>query len=80
MKKTYEIIQEETSDCGICCLASIIKYYGGYIPLETLRINTNTDINGCNAFELISCAKKYGFNSFGKKIDKIENTLVYLLL
>ena len=34
----YEVLQEENCDCAICCLSSIIKYYKGEIPLETLRI------------------------------------------
>ena len=72
MKKIKEIIQEEKSDCGICSLACIIEYYGGYVPLEILRINTNTDCNGTNAYEIISCAKKYGFNAFGKKQQVIN--------
>lgn len=46
MIKKYEVIQEEISDCGICCLLSIIKYYGGFVPLENLRILTNTSSNG----------------------------------
>ena len=37
MNKKFEIIQEESSDCGICSLASIINYYGGDISLEVLR-------------------------------------------
>ena len=73
MKKIHEIIQEEVSDCGICSLACIVKYHGGDIPLEILRINTNTDYNGTNALEIINCAKKYGFNAFGKKIKKLNN-------
>jgi len=73
MKKIYEIIQEEKSDCGVCSLASIILFHGGYIPLEQLRINTNTDCNGTNAYELINCAKMYGFNAYGKKISKLNN-------
>ena len=73
MRKNLEVIQEENSDCGICSLASIIKYYKGNIPLETLRFETNTDINGVNAYELISIAKKYGFNSYGEKIKIIKN-------
>lgn len=75
MKKNYEIIQEEISDCGICCLASIIKYYNGFVPLETLRYYTNTSNIGTNAYEIINCAKKIGFNSCGKKIllDDISN-------
>jgi len=73
MKKIREIIQEESSDCGVCSLECIIEYYGGYIPLEELRINTNTDYRGTNAYELIKCAKKYGFNSFGKKVEKLSD-------
>lgn len=76
MNKIYETIQEETSDCGICCLETIIKYYGGYIPLETLRINTSTDIYGCNAYELINCAKKFGFNAYGKKEEIINKDVI----
>lgn len=68
LKKNYEIIQEEESDCGISCLASIIKYYHGFIPLEDLRIYTQTNNLGTNAYELINCAKKIGFSSYGKKI------------
>ena len=73
MHKKYEVIQEENSDCGIACLASIIKYYKGYIPLEILRYNTMTDNNGTNAYNLITYAKKIGFNSFGKKINSITD-------
>ena len=72
MKIINETIQEESSDCGICCLETIIKYYGGYIPLEKLRINTNTDMKGCSAFDLIQYAKKIGFNAIGKNINKID--------
>jgi len=71
MKKNLEVIQEEISDCGICSLASIIKYYNGNIPLETLRYETNTNSNGVNAFELVEVSKKYGFNSYGEKTNDI---------
>lgn len=73
MKKYYEVLQEENCDCGICCLSSIIKYYKGDIPLETLRINTNTSSEGCNAYDLVNYAKKIGFNVISKKIKYIEN-------
>ena len=73
MKKNYIVLQEEMSDCGICSLASIIKYYGGNIPLENLRYTTNTDNFGTNAYELIECGKKIGFNAFGEKINDFSN-------
>ena len=73
MNKKLEVIQEENSDCGISCLASIVKYYGGYIPLEVLRINTNTDNNGTSAYNIINYANKIGFYAYGEKIDNINN-------
>ena len=73
MLKKIEVIQEENSDCGIACLASIIKYYKGFIPLEILRYNTNTNDLGTNAYNIINYAKKIGFNSYGKKISSITD-------
>ena len=73
INKKIEVIQEEISDCGVCCLESIIKYYGGYVPLEKLRLDTFTDSNGTNAYELIKTIEKYGFISYAEKCDDITN-------
>ena len=72
MRKKYEIIQEEICDCGISCLASIIKYYDGQVPLETLRLYTNTSYEGTNAYNLINCANKLGFYAYGEKVKEID--------
>ena len=72
MKKKYIVKQNDIKDCGACCLLSIIKYYDGNIPLEKIKIDTKTNINGTTAFNLINAAKKYGLNGFGKKLNKIE--------
>ncbi len=34
IRKNVEVIQEEKSDCGVSCLLSIIKYYGGMNHLK----------------------------------------------
>jgi ATP-binding cassette subfamily B protein len=73
MTKYLEVIQEEVSDCGICCLESIIKYYNGFIPKETLRRDTKTNSNGTTAYNLIKAAQKYGFTALGKKIKNLDN-------
>ncbi len=78
-KKYYEVIQEENGDCGITCLSSIIKYYGGYVPLETLRMYTNTNELGTNAYEIVNCAKKLGFNSCGKVVDTLDKVSLPLI-
>lgn len=67
MKKPVVVYQEEISDCGVACLSSIIKYYGGYTNMETLRIDSNTTTRGVTAYDLIECAKKNGFNAAGYK-------------
>lgn len=72
MNKKLEVLQEECSDCGICSLASIIKYYKGSISLETLRFYTGTNNNGTNAYELINCAQKFGFNAYGEKCNDLS--------
>lgn len=63
MKNKYIVLQEEISDCGVCCLQSIVKYYDGFIPLETLRYETSTSSTGVTAIKLIECAEKYGFQT-----------------
>lgn len=75
IRKNVEVIQEEKSDCGVSCLLSIIKYYGGDESLENLRISSLTTDEGVSAYNLIECAKQYGFDCIGlkeKNIDKLN--------
>ncbi len=75
VRKNVEVIQEEKSDCGVSCLLSIIKYYGGDESLENLRISSLTTDEGVSAYNLIECAKQYGFDCIGikeKNIDKLN--------
>ncbi len=75
IRKNVEVIQEEKSDCGVSCLLSIIKYYGGDESLENLRISSLTTDEGVSAYNLIECAKQYGFDCIGikeKNINKLN--------
>ena len=76
MKREYVVRQNDIRDCGICSLESIIKYYNGYIPLETLRLDTKTNNNGTTAYNLIKTAEKYGFSAIGKKIKDLKENLI----
>lgn len=66
MKRVY---QRDLRDCGVTCLSYIIQYYKGYVPIERLREDTNTNEQGCNAYDLIETLKKYHFDAIGKKIS-----------
>lgn len=72
IRKNVEVIQEERSDCGVSSLLSIIKYYGGDESLENLRISSLTTDKGVSAYNLIECAKQYGFDCIGIKENNIE--------
>ena len=76
MKKKYIVRQNDFKDCGVCCLESIFKYYDGYIPLETLRIDTNTSLNGTTAYNIIKAARKYGLNGKGKRTNNLKEIIL----
>ena len=51
--KTLKIVlQDGIKDCGICCLLSIIRFYGGEVPKEYLREITNTTKEGVSLYNL----------------------------
>ena len=70
------VLQDGIKDCGVCCLLSIMRYYGGDISKELLREMTNTNKFGVSAFNLIEAAKKIGFIATGVSgdIENIQNT------
>lgn len=72
--RNYIVRQEEASDCGVCSLLSIIRYYGGNANLEELRIKSQTDKSGVNAYNLLECAKQYGFDVKGIKTNNLDNS------
>lgn len=72
MKKSLIVRQHDLKDCGVSCLLSIMKYYGGYIPLERLRIDTHTSMEGTSAYNLMKTAKNYGFDSYGMRLDNLN--------
>ncbi len=57
------VLQDGIKDCGVCCLLSIIRYYGGNVSKEYLRDLTNTTKNGVTAYNIVLSAKKLGFNA-----------------
>lgn len=79
MKRNCIIRQHDLKDCGICSLLSIIRYYNGSVPLEKLRQDTHTSLEGTSAFHLVKAAKDYGFDAYGIKIEN-EKELISCIL
>ena len=70
--------QNDLRDCGAASLLSIIRHYGGNVPIERLRVDTHTDKDGTSAFNLIETAKKYGFDARGIKLESLSNNNLLL--
>ncbi len=78
MSKIEVVLQHDLKDCGPCCLACLIKYYDGYVPISKIREDTYTTINGTSAYNLINAAKSYGFDATGVKTANILDERIYL--
>ena len=78
MKKFIVIKQHDLTDCGPACLSSIIQYYDGYVPIETIRLKCKTNNEGTTALNLINAANSYGLSAQAIKVEdirKVESNL-----
>ena len=78
MSKIEVVKQRDLKDCGACCIASILKYYHGYVPMEKIRDDTCTNVNGTTAYHLVKTLNEYGFEAFGVKVNNILDKNIYL--
>lgn len=69
LKKLILVKQDELKDCGPACIATLIKYYQGNIPLEQLKDMCHTTKKGTTALDIVLTLKSIGFKAEGIKID-----------
>ncbi len=70
--KTPTVFQMEATECGAASLSMIFAYFGKNVPLEQMRIETGVSRDGCNAGNLMRCAKKYGLDCHGYRKEPSE--------
>ncbi|MFC5625162.1 cysteine peptidase family C39 domain-containing protein [Algoriphagus winogradskyi] len=68
----YFVRQQSSSDCGVACLASVIKFFGGHSSLEQLREFSGTAIGGTTMLGLSEAAARIGMTSDAFRVDGIE--------
>jgi ATP-binding cassette, subfamily C, bacteriocin exporter len=66
------IQQRDATDCGVACLLSIIRMYGGDASLETLREQSGTSLQGTSLLGLQQVAEKMGINAEAFEVEDIE--------
>ncbi len=71
--KSQFVHQHGQSDCGVACLAAIIKYYGGDRTLDEIRQKSGTTKTGTTLLGLFQGAKFLGFEAAGLEADGIDN-------
>ena len=67
MSDKYCVLQDDSKDCGVCSLLSIIKYYHGNVSKEYLRELTKTTKDGVSALNILLASRELGFEAYGIK-------------
>ncbi|MDE6252223.1 MAG: peptidase domain-containing ABC transporter [Lachnospiraceae bacterium] len=65
MNKKVYIRQNDEKDCGVACLAMILKYYNINYSINKVRIAIGVDDNGTSMYGLIKGASDFGLKSEG---------------
>ncbi len=68
LQKTLTLQRDQT-DCGVACLLSLIRYYGGDQSLEKLRELSGTNTEGTSLLGLYQAANQTGFIAEGCEAD-----------
>ncbi len=72
IKKFREVRQESSSDCGPACLACVVSFYGGILPVELSRELCDTGVAGTSLKGLAEGAEKLGMLVEGFRVNQIE--------
>lgn len=66
------VLQQASSDCGVACLASVIRYFDGESSMENLRHLSGTAIQGTTVLGLVEAARQLGMEGDAFRVKKIS--------
>lgn len=69
---TFFIRQQDQTDCGVACLASMVRYFGGEVSLERLRALSGSSKQGTTLLGLCQAAQQLGLEAEGFEVESIQ--------
>jgi ATP-binding cassette subfamily B protein len=73
MSQPFPLVrQRDQTDCGVACLLSVIRYYGGNTSLERLRELSGTTIQGTSVLGLYQAAQIENLEAKAFKITDLK--------
>lgn len=63
------VMHIENVECGAVCLSMVLAYYGKWLTSEQLRIDCGVSRDGSNAKNILTAARKYGFESKAYRLE-----------
>lgn len=70
MNKNYDyVMQQNTTDCGIASIMTILMYYGIKPSREKIVSKLEKKHDGYTAYDLVKVSKAFGIDSYGIKTD-----------
>ena len=72
IKKTF-VRQRDMAGCGVACLSSVIKFYGGQANYDEITRKCGSTKQGTSILGLYHAATEYGLNAIGYQADSIDN-------
>lgn len=68
MEKVKAVLQYSAVECGACSLGAILRHYGWYESIPSLRVLLGVSRDGSNAKDIILGARSFGLEAKGMKI------------
>lgn len=63
------VLQMEMLECGAACLAMILGHFGQFVPLATLREESQVSRDGATALQIAKVARSRGLSAKGRRLD-----------
>lgn len=67
--KRSHVLQLDQRDCGVACLLSLVRFYGGDSNFEQIRRFCGADLTGTSLLGLKEAALQLGFEADGYESD-----------